>query len=415
MKLTKTHPINRYIDHRYSAKDSLLLRYRLFDTPAGIKKSDFKSTGIREGARILKLFDYRGVGIYICDESSLMSAKTFKCIEACLTIAICKRKGFKKIAFSSGANLGQALTLYGKKAGIETFFFQPKKAAWKLNEDLFGSPLSHLITVDKPEREVKKAALLFAQISGAKHVPETNWRFLATGVRALLVFEYMYKNKIHFDWLGQAVCAGFGPVGFYNYASKLISTNTIDKKDVPMFLGIQQSALCPMVKAWKHGHPRIMAEDIVAPSSRLLSPSLYNTRPDKSYPLFYKHLLRFGGQLIPLNKKEYDHYLPLMLKKLAKINIHITIQSVDGKKQSLENAGLIGLAGVLKAVDKNIIRKNQTVLSFLTGGTGLKVKKAAAPEFTIQPKNDLESAIKKYMAISQNSINKKYPHKTRLA
>ncbi len=397
MKTTGVKILRRYVDTKYSQEKSLFLRYRPLSHFEGIKKEDIKKVHIREGSRIINFFDYHGVPIYLADESTFMAAGNFKTLEACFTIAYSKKRGYKKLAFSSGANLGSALTLYGQKCGIETFFFQPKAATWKLDNSLFHSPTAHLIAVDKPEKEVKYAARAFAKLSGAKHVPKAKWRYFATGMRAMFVFEYMLEHNIRFDWINQAVCAGYGPVGFYNCAKGLIRKNIVPKGLVPGFLGVQQAGLCPIVKAWQHEHSLINSDDVASGKGAILSPSLYNTNPDKSYPLLYKHLVRFGGHMISINAAEYARYLPLLLKEFAKKNIQIAQREIDGENRILENAGLIGLAGCLKAIDKRIVNKGENVLSFFTGGAGSYSKEPPKPEFEIHKNDDILNALKAYI------------------
>ncbi len=391
--------LDKYIDSLHKPEESLILRYYKGMPFNNLNKNDFKAVSIKEGARIFEFINYKGVAVYIVDETTLMAGGTFKALEACFTTALCRKNKYGKIVFSSGANIGSALTIYGQKLGIETFFFHPKSTSWKIDGKIFNSPKTHLISVDKPEKEVKKAALLFAELSGIKHVPEIDWRLTATGLRAFYVFEYSLKNKIQFNWISQAVCAGYGAIGFYNIAKKFIQEGGINKKKVPKFLGVQQKALSPMVKAWKNKHSQILPQDIVSSSAKLFSPALYNTNPDKSYSLLYKHLLNFGGNLLTLNKKDYKIYLPLLLKALAKNGINLNTRKINGKDVILENAGLVGLGGTFKAIDEGIIRKGEIVLSFLTGGVSGYSGKQAAAEFEIKQEDDLKNALKKYLSI----------------
>lgn len=389
--------LGKYIDSGYKAEESLVLRYHKGISFNNLSKNDFQAISLKEGARICKFISYKDILIYIVDESTLMAGGTFKTLEACFTVAVCKKKGYRKVAFSSGANFGSALTIYGQKAGMETFFFHPKTTYRKLDGSLFGSPTAHLICVDKPEKEVKKTAVLFAEMTGIQHIPEMEWRFFATGVRAFFVFEYILKNHIQFDWINQAICAGYGPIGFYNTVQKLIQEGIINKEIVPKFLGIQQEALSPMVKAWQDRHSRILSEDIISRPTELLAPALYNTNPESSYPMLYEHLRNFGGHLCSVTKQEYEEYLPLLLKGLSKSGISITKRHINGKDEILEEAGLIGLSGTLKAIDNGIIKKGETVLSFLTGGAGSYSGKQAMPEYEIKHQDDLKKALQNYL------------------
>lgn len=388
--------MDRYIDPSFAPEESILLRYHEGISLDGITRDDLIAVSAREGARILKLLDYNGVAVYLADESTLMATGTFKALEACYIIALCKKNKYDKIVFSSGANLGSALTFYGNRMGIETFFFHPENTSWKLDAHLFDSPSAHLISVKRPEKEVKKTARLFADMSGIRHVPEMEWRFSATGLRALFVFEFMINQRMQFDWISQAICAGYGPIGFYNAARKAVAEGVITREQVPSFLGVQQESLSPMVRAWRKRHSQIQSEDIVAVSGELLDPTLYNTNPDSSYPILYRHLLDFGGDLCSLSKEEYDNYLPLLLRELASCNMHLNKRPRNGKEEILENAGLINLAGTLKTIDDGLIKKDETVLSFFTGGAGSHSGSEAVPEYTIKQEDDLKISLQNY-------------------
>ena len=388
--------MNRYIDASCSPEESLLLRYHKGICFDGITRDDLKAVSIREGSRIIKLLDYKGVAVYLADESTLMATGTFKALEACFIIALCKKKHYDRIVFSSGANLGSALAFYGRKADIETYFFHPENTSWKLDRKLFDSPATHLVSVDKPEKEVKKAAQLFAEMSGIRHVPEMNWRFSATGLRALFVFEFMATKPVQFDWVSQAICAGYGPIGFYNTAREAVKEGILARERVPRFLGIQQEALAPMVRAWQKQHRQIQSDDIASHTQDLLDASLYNTNPESSYPILYQHLLDFGGQLCSLSRKEYDHHLPTALNILAHSGIQLNKRVLHGKEEILENAGLITISGTLKAIDTGVIKRGESVLSFFTGGSGSHSGSEAIPEYRITREEDLAIAARRY-------------------
>jgi HAD superfamily hydrolase (TIGR01549 family) len=58
-----------------------------------------KNVSIQEGERIFYLMDYRGVPIYILDETTLMETGTFEALVAIISIGYCKKLGHKKAAY----------------------------------------------------------------------------------------------------------------------------------------------------------------------------------------------------------------------------------------------------------------------------------------------------------------------------
>ena len=386
----------RAVDPAFAPAESLVLRYHRGIGCAELSGDDYRRASLGERARILDFLEYRGVRIYLADESTLMASGTFKSLEACFAMALCRKRGYRSVVFSSGANLGTALSLYGSAAGIETFFFHPDATSWKLDNAFFASPAAHLISVDKPEREVKKAALLFAQGSGMPHIPEMAWRFVATGLRALFVFEAIRQRHLRFDWVSQTVCAGYGPIGFYDRVGQLLGEGAISRETVPKFLGIQQESRSPMVRAWRKRHPRLEAEDIAGGSDDLLDQALYNTNPEGSYPLLHRHLLNYGGELRALRREGYEAHLPLLLRELANSGMHVKTRLIGGREEIMEKAGIMALAGTLAAIDEGTIRKGEAVLSFFTGGAGEFSGREGIPECLIKREDDLIGAVERY-------------------
>lgn len=388
--------MDRYVDPAFAPGESLILRYHRGLGCDELSSDDYRRASLGEGARILEFLDYKGVRIFLDDESTLMASGTFKSLEACFAMALCRKRGYRAVVFSSGANLGAALSLYGRTAGVETYFFHPESTSWKLDNTFFESPSAHLISVDKPEQEVKRTALLFAEMSGLPHIPAMEWRFVATGLRALFVFETIRQRQSRFDWISQSICAGYGPIGFYDRVGRLLSEGAIDREIVPKFLGVQQESCSPMVRAWRKGHRQLEAEDIVGVSGELLDPALYNTNPAGSYPLLQRHLLQYGGELRPLSREGYERYLPLVRRELANSGIRLKTRQRDGREQIMEKAGIMALAGTLDAIDEGVIRKGETVLSFFTGGAGDFSGREGAPECSIKQEDDLERTIERY-------------------
>ena len=401
--------MDRHTDPAFAAEESLILRYHRGISCDELGKDDYRRSSLREGARILEFLEYKGVRIYLDDESTLMASGTFKSLEACFTMALCRKRGYRRVAFSSGANLGAALSLYGRAADVETFFFHPDTTSWKLDNACFADPAAHLISVDKPEKEVKKAALLFAEMSGMPHIPAMEWRFVATGLRALFVFETVQKRQVRFDWISQSICAGYGPIGFYDRAGQLLRDGAIHREMVPKFLGIQQESCSPMVRAWRKGHRQLEAEDIAGVSDDLLDQALYNTNPEGSYPMLNRHLLEFGGELRALRREEYEKYLPVVRRELANIGMQLKTRQMNGREEIMEKAGIMALAGTLEAIETGTIQKGETVLSFFTGGAGDFSGREAVPECLIKRQDDLTTAVERYWRGVERGVSTESP------
>jgi hypothetical protein len=356
------------IDTKYTAAQSVVLRYRraLRNGHSEEEHAQFtrwlERTSIQEGARIFPLLEYRGVAIDLLDETSLMRTRTLKSIDGCVTTAMCKMRGYEKVVFESGSNTGAALTLYGANAGLETYFFLPDENLSLVDRRIFENRNTHLISVDHPGF-VKRAATLFGQISGAKHIPETSWRYEASQFRGCFVLEEVLRNG-RYDWMTQSVSAAFGPIGIFKMLWKYES----QAGKPPRFLGIQQEENCPMYRAWRSGNG--MIKPIPIESTRpLLTRAMYDFAPHTygTYQHFKGLLQQAQGEMTTINRREFDTFLErqfcglTMLEWLERYGIAIT-------RPVVETTGLMALAGTFKEIEKGTIPTGTRVLACLTSG-----------------------------------------------
>ncbi len=379
------------IDKKYPAETSIVLRYRnAFTFGAEDEDSRFKdllkSTSIREGSRIFSLLNYKGVEIFVMDETSLMHTNTLKSIDGCVTTARCKLAGYERVALETGGNTGSALTAYGTRSGLETFCFIPRENLSLLNSKFFASPKAHLISVEDPGL-VKKSTHLFEKLYALKHIPEPRWRFEASRFRGLRILEYMLEGSMKFDWITQTISAAFGPIGIYWSFQHL--GESIGR--VPRFLGIQQEANCPMYRGWKARRPNLRPLKIDS-TAELLAPVMYDVKPHTygTYQDLLGVLEETKGALCTISRSEFNSFLDrdfdgTGIKGLLKEH-GIDIGEVK------EKTGLIALAGTLKEIDAGTIRKGSRVLWCLTSGVS-HADGGAKAEYEI---SSLESMLKDY-------------------
>ena len=379
------------IDLAYGPETSIVCRYRnavRFDDRAKHDlafKRHLPESSIREGERVVPLMTYGGVAIHLLDETSGMATGSLKSIDGCLTTSLCRMEGIGRIAFESGGNTGSALTLYGRKAGLETFFFCPLDNVDLLDSALFDGRRAHLIAVEDRGR-VKELTGLFAKTAGIRNVPDKSWRYAAGMFRGLFLLEHMLAAG-EFDWISQTVSAAFGPIGIY----KALKTFREEGRGLPRFLGVQQEANCPMVRAWRPaagGRPGKAGQE----QGRLLARIMYDRSPDthETWRDLRHLLLLTRGDLLTVNEEEFDSYLrpsaeygPI-LDLLRAQGIAISLRS----GQVLDKAGLIALVGTLKAIDSGLIPAGGSVLCALTGGVSAADGRAQ-PELTVRGAQDV--------------------------
>lgn len=385
------------IDTSVACEESVIRRYRnLFSLPES-EDPDNRYSNIlleisqQEGARIFPLLTYRGVDVYIMDETTLMRTGTMRSVDGCTTIARCKLHGLDRVVFESGGNSGSGLCDYANKAGIETFLFLPVENLPLLDSSIFAHPLAHLVGVEKPHI-TKASGNHFGTRTSITHIPKLEWRYMAAGFRGAFIMEYMMSGK-RFDWISQTISAAFGPIGIY----KVFETFRKDLGSIPRFLGVQQEANCPMFRSWKTEGDNVRAIDIDS-TDVLLSRILYDVRPQTygSHRELNNMLSRTNGDITTVNASEFLALLGNLIEgqnSFEHLGRHGVGIPFDGD-MPVERTGLIALAGTLKEIQNGTIQAGQSVLCCLTSAATRADGQARAE--AIIPLDGMEDAIDAY-------------------
>jgi len=391
------------IDTKYTPETSIVLRYRnafkfgMTDEEDLLSKEWLQKTSIQEGARIFFLLIYKDVEIYILDETSLMHTKTLKSIDGCVTIAKCKLKGYDTVVFESGGNTGTALTVYGQRAGVETFLFLPEENISLLDSKIFKADSAHIISIEEPGL-VKKAAYLFERLNRLEHIPKTQWRYEASRFRGFFILEYLMEHE-GFDWLAQTISAAFGPIGIYFILNKFKSVI----KKLPNFLGVQQEANCPMYQAWK-SKKTILEPIEIHSTQQLLTKVMYDVKPHTygTYKDLTEVLVNTQGDLTTVNQADFDDLLEYNFDGKYILDIFedngITFSQTNG--EVVEKTGLLALTGTLKEIDNQKIAKGSKILCILTSGIS-EADGKTIPEYKIP---SLDGMIDRMMKEYSNTI-----------
>lgn len=328
-----------------------------------------KAASIREGARIFPCLHYKGVTVYILDETTLMRTGTLKSIDGVISIARSLQRGDRRVVLETGGNTGTALCVYGSRMGMELFVFMPSENICLLDSEIFNSPGVHLVAVDKPGM-VKPVADEFTKSTRyARHIPETPWRYEAAMFRGLFILEFCLLHG-GFDWMSQTISAAFGPIGIYS----VLQSFTSDLGELPRFLGIQQKANCPMYKSWKSGSEEIQPVELKS-TSQLLTRVMYDSKPHTyaTYRDLRDVLDLTGGDLDTIDHEEFARLMDYrfngsnIIEALAENDINVTMMNGS----IVEKTGLIAVAGTLKAIDSGRIPEGSRVLCNLTSARSL--------------------------------------------
>src|SRR5690606_27276898 len=268
-----------------------------------------------------------------------MASGTYKALDACLTVAMVERRGIRRVVTSSGGNLGRALARYCHARGIEACCVQPRTTEYKLDASVLASEHVHVVSADLPEPEIKALARRFAARFGLLHVPALPWRLAASATRALFILEAVQDGPRPVQWIAQAMCAGYGPVGIYDCFARLVDAGLLAPERVPRLLGVQQLANAPLVRAWSGGAQRSGERHRRGLGSAYLEPGLYNTDPGTNYVRLREHLERFGGALVGIDARDYERHAPALVQRLAEAGVELTRR--PDRDEPLEKAGLL--------------------------------------------------------------------------
>jgi len=149
------------------------------------------------------------------------------------------------------------------------------------------------------------------------------------------------------DWLVYSVGDGCTIAGAWKGVYDLKQIGFIDK--VPKLLGVQAEGCAPITKAYKSGN------DLIVEKENTLADSIAVGKP-RNYIKAIKAVKESKGDMVNVSDDEI-----------------LNIMKVLGKKTGIfgEPAGVAGVAGIKKAVKKNIIKPYESVGVVITGN-GLK-------------------------------------------
>lgn len=342
-----------------------------------VEAGHVRAASVQEKVRLLEPLKRDGSTIHILDESSEMHTRSFKAVTALMCVADCLRRGIDSICFSSGANTGMALTSYANRVGIRTHFFIPSQNLSKLDPRCVDSPLSHIHPVEDPS-QTKWMCDRFACETGMSLMPENKHWLDAARLRGAAI-ERLMEECAPCDWLAQTVCAGFGPIGIYDYLVQQHEKGCL--KVLPRFLAVQQSANCAL---GRHLQSRlgptkvVLAED----DNRPIEEIMYDFHPE-TYGTFadMESVLRTtDGLLLVLGYTEYNRLFvsgrdgTQVLEHLERCGVEIAMRPGKNEPRELmQKAGLIAILGAMKAARIGLLPKRSSVLCAFGAGAAAGV------------------------------------------
>ena len=276
----------------------------------------------------------------------------------------CKEFGYNSVACASTGNAASSLAGMAASMGIDCYIFVPERVPEaKVTQLLiFGA------TVLKIQGSYEDAFDLCMAACN-----KFGWYNRSGGINAYLVegkktcgleiAEQLQSNIP--DWLAVSVGDGCSISGIWKGLYEMFKLGFIDR--LPKLLGVQAEGAQPILIAFLTGN------DLVPTPTNTLADSIAVGTP-RNWRKAIRSIVESKGTMLAVNDEEI----------LAAMRVAARLGGVFG-----EPAGVTGLAGIKKAVEKGIISHDESVLTVITGN-GLKdvqsAQKATGKAFLIPPK-----------------------------
>ena len=299
--------------------------------------------------------------IFFKDERQGPTA-SFKDRQASLAISVMKENDIKEAVVASTGNVAISYSAYCARSGIKLWAFLDSNVPHeKMREvTLYGT---EVIKVSSNYDTTKQVA---AQFAAPRNL------FLDKGIKSMaareamktVAFEIAEQLGRHVsggagpgreapgwvapDWYIQAVSGGMGPIGVWRGFKELYEMGFIDK--VPQ-LGIIQTAGCaPMVNSFEQG---LEISEIVHNPTSVIN-VLATGNPGPAYPYLRQLVLTSGGAFVKVDDQTSFKAMRVMAQ-------------LEGL--SMEPAAAVACAGLIKMIQEQIIKADETVVVNASGHT----------------------------------------------
>ncbi len=271
--------------------------------------------------------------------------------------------GFDKIACASTGNAASSLAGLSAATGLQSFIFVPERAPEpKVTQLLiFGATVLRVLGTYEQAFDLCKAA---CEKYGWYNRNSGSNPFLVEGKKtAGLEIAEQLKNNLP-DWVVVSVGDGCTIGGIGKGLQEMKQLGIIDR--VPRLLGVQAEGARPMVDAF------ISGKKLIPTDTNTLADSIAVGTP-RNWRRAIRQIKLSHGEMIAVSDDEILEAMRITARKGA----------VFG-----EPAGVTGVAGLKKAIEKGIVKKNESALCIVTGN-GLKdihsAKQAVGKAIDVKP------------------------------
>jgi threonine synthase len=271
--------------------------------------------------------------------------------------------GFEQIACASTGNAASSLAGLSAATGLRSYIFVPERAPEpKVTQLLvFGATVLRVLGTYEQAFDLCKAA---CEKYGWYNRNSGSNPFLVEGKKtAGLEIAEQLSGSLP-DWVVVSVGDGCTIGGIGKGLQEMKRLGITDR--VPRLLGVQAEGARPIVNAFASG------KDLVTTETKTLADSIAVGTP-RNWRRALNQVRLSGGEMIAVGDDEI----------LDAMRTTARLGAVFG-----EPAGVTGVAGLKKAIEKGIVQKNESVLCVITGN-GLKdiqsAKQAVGQALDVKP------------------------------
>jgi threonine synthase len=290
--------------------------------------------------------------IFFKDERQGPTA-SFKDRQASIAISVLKENDIREIVVASTGNVAISYSAYCARAGIKLWAFLDSNVPHeKMREvTLYGT---EVIKVSGNYDTTKQIAAKFAEhrkLSLDKGIKSIAAREAMKTLGFEIAEQLGRINGVRWtapDWYIQAVSGGMGPIGVWRGFKELYEMGFVDK--IPKLAIIQTEGCAPMVDSFDKG---LEASEIVTNPTSVIN-VLATGNPGLAYPYLRNLVLTYGGAFVKVDDQSSFKAMRVMAQ-------------LEGL--SMEPAAAVACAGLIKMVQEQMIKLDETVVVNVSGHT----------------------------------------------
>jgi cysteate synthase len=338
----------------------------------------YKSTALARELGLSNL--YIGFNGYWPEQDAYIQTCSFKELEAYPTMQLMQESGNDKLVLASAGNTARAFAHAAVGTDIDVYIVVPESGIFKIWLPEEPTDNIHVIsmagTCDYADaiQMAGKIATLSGMTSegGARNVARRD------GMGTVMLDAAVTIGRMP-DHYFQAIGSGTGGIAAWEASLRLRADGRFGDT-LPRLHLIQNLPFAPMLHAWQHGRQEII-EDIDMPDAKNLIDRMYadvlsNRHPPYSIPGgVYDALIDTNGDMYGITTHE-----AMQAKTLFERSEEIDIVA----------PAAVGVAGLVKAVEEDVLNKDDFILLNITGG-GIERLKEDFTLHHLQPEFKLDS------------------------